>query len=64
MQMSLLEKNIGLLDRGFRVALGVTLLSFVFVGPQTPWALIGVVPLMTGLFARCPLYSLFGFRTC
>ena len=64
MRTFLLDKNIGLLDRGFRVALGVTLLSFVFVGPQTPWALIGVVPLLTGLFARCPVYSMFGFRTC
>ena len=29
------------------------------------WAkLIGVVPLLTGLFSTCPLYSIIGMNTC
>ncbi len=51
-------------ERVIRVALGVGLLSLVFVGPQTPWGLIGIVPLATGLLGTCPIYSLFGFSTC
>jgi hypothetical protein len=48
----------------FRVALGLVLLSLVFVGPQTLWGVIGIVPLVTGLTGICPLYSLLGINTC
>lgn len=40
------------------------LLSLVFVGPQTNWGWIGVVPLVTGIIGNCPVYSLFGISTC
>ena len=40
------------------------LAGLVFVGPQTPLGWIGVVPLVTGLFRTCPLYSLVGLNTC
>ncbi|MCC6409357.1 MAG: DUF2892 domain-containing protein [Planctomycetes bacterium] len=52
------------IERLVRVALGATLLAMVFVGPKTPWGWIGVVPLLTGLIGSCPLYTLFGWRTC
>jgi hypothetical protein len=58
------KTNVGTLDRVVRVLLGLGLLSLVFVGPQTPFGWIGVVPLATGLFATCPLYSILGLRTC
>ncbi len=51
------------LDRAFRVIIGLILLSLVFVGPQTLWGLVGLVPLATGLLGRCPLYRLVGFTT-
>lgn len=51
-------------ERVFRVILGLALLSLVFVGPQTMWGLIGIVPLVTGLTGICPLYSLLGINTC
>ncbi|WP_308390082.1 DUF2892 domain-containing protein [Acidithiobacillus sp. AMEEHan] len=53
-----------MVDRGIRVLVGVGLLILVFVGPQTPWGWVGVVPLLTGLVGWCPLYSLLGLRTC
>ncbi len=56
--------NEGMVDRGIRVLVGVGLLILVFVGPQTPWGWVGVVPLLTGLVGWCPLYSLLGLRTC
>ncbi len=51
-------------ERLVRVVLGVALLSLVFVGPQTYWGLLGVVPLATGLLGTCPLYSVLGLSTC
>ena len=59
-----MPRNEGTLDRGLRVLLGLALLAIVFVGPQTPWGWIGLVPLLTGLVGYCPLYSLVGLRTC
>ena len=59
-----MTRNAGTIDRVLRVILGMVLLSLVFVGPQTMWGLIGLVPLLTGLVGVCPLYSVFGFNTC
>jgi len=44
--------------------LGVGLLSIAFTGPQTPWGYLGFIPLLTGAFGTCPLYSLLGVNTC
>jgi phosphatidylglycerophosphate synthase len=57
-------KNIGLADRIVRVVVGLILIALVFVGPQTPWGWVGLVPLLTGLISFCPLYRVFGIRTC
>ena len=56
--------NEGTADRIIRVVIGLGLLSIVFVGPQTPWGWIGVVPLATGVLGFCPLYRLVGINTC
>lgn len=56
--------NEGTLDRTIRIALGAALIALVFVGPQTLWGLVGVVPLLTGLVGFCPLYRLVGIDTC
>lgn len=55
--------NVGGIDRLLRVVVGLALLSLVIFGPKTLWGLIGVIPLVTGLFETCPLYSLLGFST-
>lgn len=57
-------KNEGTVDRVLRVVAGAALVSLVFIGPQTPWGWIGVVPLVTGLLGNCPVYSLLGISTC
>jgi hypothetical protein len=36
--------NVGSLDRILRVIVGLALIAMVFVGPQTPWGWIGIVP--------------------
>ncbi|OGQ77284.1 MAG: hypothetical protein A2289_02315 [Deltaproteobacteria bacterium RIFOXYA12_FULL_58_15] len=51
-------------ERAIRVVVGLGLLSLVFVGPQTLWGLLGIVPLVTGSVGSCPIYTLFGLSTC
>lgn len=59
-----MQRNEGTIDRALRIIAGLGILSLVFVGPQTPWGWIGLVPLVTGLVGVCPVYSIFGIRTC
>ena len=57
-------KNVGSIDRILRIVVGLGLISLVFVGPQTPWGWVGIVPLLTAFIGFCPLYTLIGIRTC
>lgn len=57
-------KNEGSIDRALRVVFGLVVLSLVFVGPQTAWGWIGLVPLVTGVAGFCPLYAVLGINTC
>ena len=57
-------KNEGNLDRILRVVVGAVAISLVFVGPQSAWGWVGLVPLVTGLVGNCPVYSLLGINTC
>ena len=57
-------KNEGMVDRSIRVILGVVLISLVFIGPQSPWGWVGLVPLITGIIGFCPLYKIVGLNTC
>jgi hypothetical protein len=59
-----MKTNAGTMDRAIRLAIGLFLLSLVFVGPQTPWGWLGVIPLVTGLVGFCPLYLIVGLDTC
>ena len=57
-------KNVGTADKVIRVIIGLGLISLVFIGPQTPWGWLGVIPLATAAMSFCPFYRLFGIRTC
>ncbi len=59
-----MKKNIHPVERGVRIALGIAILSLVFVGPKSLWGLIGIVPILTGLSGWCPPYQLLGISTC
>ncbi len=59
-----MKANVGTIDRVIRVVLGLVLIALVFVGPQTPWGWVGIIPLVTGLISNCPLYSILGLSTC
>jgi len=59
-----MKQNVGGIDRTIRIIAGIGLISLVFVGPQTVWGWIGVVPLGTAIIGWCPPYSLLGISTC
>jgi membrane protein implicated in regulation of membrane protease activity len=59
-----MKKNIGGAERIVRIIAGLAILSLAFVGPQSVWAYLGIVPLATGVIGWCPPYALFGFSTC
>lgn len=62
--MSLFPKNEHKVERVVRVIVGIGLLSIVFVGPQTAWGYLGLIPLLTGVLGSCPLYTVLGISTC
>jgi hypothetical protein len=61
MIMNINEEKI---DSTIRVIIGIMLLSIIFIGPQSLFGLIGLIPLITGLTGFCPLYKILGLNTC
>lgn len=59
-----MTRNVGTIDRVVRIALGLAGLSLVFVGPQTWWGLLGLIPLGTAAMGWCPPYAMLGINTC
>jgi hypothetical protein len=55
--------NIGNLDRALRVVAGLALIGLAVGGVIGVWGYLGIVPLLTGLVAWCPLYRVLGIRT-
>jgi len=61
-----MQINVGRTERMVRIAAGLALLSLP-LWLDTPWrwlALVGLMPLLTGVAGRCPGYRLFGLSTC
>ena len=56
--------NVGNIDRGIRVVIGLVLIGLAATQTIGAWGWLGIVPLLTGVVAYCPLYSLLGVRTC
>jgi hypothetical protein len=61
-----MKANVGGIDKVLRIVIGLALLSFVLIleGSARWWGLVGLLPLLTGLFGFCPAYKLFGLNTC
>lgn len=60
-----MQANVGGLDRILRIIVGLAILSLFFVvdGPNRWWALLGLVPLATGVLRWCPAYLPFGINS-
>ncbi len=54
--------NVGTIDRIIRALVGTILLLLIFIGPETLWGLIGVIPLTTAIIGYCPAYAVFGIN--
>jgi hypothetical protein len=61
-----MTQNVGGVDKGLRIIIGIALLSLIFIleGNQRWLGLIGLVPLGTALMGWCPLYAIVGIKTC
>jgi hypothetical protein len=58
-----MKTNIGKVERIVRIVVGIGIVSLAFVGPRSPWAYLGILPLLTGLVGWCPPYALLGIST-
>lgn len=54
-----MRKNIHPVERLVRMSGGAFLTSLAFWGPKKKFFLLGLIPLATGSFGTCPLYSAF-----
>jgi hypothetical protein len=52
------SKNVASLERVLRVLVGLVFLSLAITGPESVWGLLGLIPLITGVTGRCPLYAM------
>jgi hypothetical protein len=57
------QLNVGNLDRILRVGAGSVLIILAATGTIGWWGYLGVIALLTGMAAVCPLYSLLGWKT-
>lgn len=58
--------NVGKIDKGVRLVMGVGLLSLLFVleKPLGYIGFVGLVPVITAFLGFCPLYKIVGLSTC
>lgn len=59
-----MKTNVGSIDRALRVVVGLVLIGLTLAGMIGAWGWIGIIPIATGLFSFCPLYTLLGMNTC
>ena len=59
-----MKKNMGSAERVIRLLAGLGIVSMAFVGPHSPWAFLGIIPVFTALMGWCPSYALLGITTC
>jgi hypothetical protein len=58
-----MKTNIGAVERPIRILLGLLITSMVFWGPETPWAYLGLIFVVTGLVRYCPIWHVTGIDT-
>lgn len=59
-----MTKNVGGLDRGLRIVVGLVLIGLTLNGTIGAWGWLGLVVLATGLVGFCGLYTVLGLNTC
>lgn len=63
--------NVGTIDRRIRLLIGIVAIAAIFIGPLsgTGWesialGVVGLIMIGTSSIKFCPLYRIFGIRTC
>ena len=59
-----ISRNLGNLDRIARFVLGALLVILAAVGTVGAWGYLGVILLGTAFMNFCPIYKVFGLKTC
>jgi hypothetical protein len=61
-----MNMNVGTADRIIRVIVGLMLIALaIWSNISYAWlGYAGIIPLITGLFGTCPVYSMLGISTC
>ncbi len=58
-----MKTNIGSTERLLRIMAGIVIIALgMYYGSW--WGVVGLIPLLTGLFRFCPLYKMLGMNTC
>lgn len=58
-----MKKTVGNVDRVIRTIVGLAIILTGLLA-QSWYGVFGLIFLVTGLTGYCPLYSLFGIKTC
>ncbi len=59
-----MTQNLGKLDRWARFAIGALLIAFAVAGTIGLWGFLGAILVGTAFVNFCPIYRVFGFKTC
>ena len=58
-----MQKNVGGIDRGIRIAIGIAVIAAGIVY-KSWWGATGLVLIATALLGWCPPYAIFGINSC
>ena len=58
-----MKKNVGNIDRLLRAIIGTIVVTLGLLNKNWILDLVGFIVLLSGVFGRCPLYSIFGLNT-
>lgn len=59
-----MTRNLGQFDRLARFVLGALLILLALFGTIGPWGYLGVIFVGTAFLNFCPIYRVFGLKTC
>ncbi len=59
-----ISRNMGTVDKVARLVLGALLVVLALTGTIGVWGWLGLIFIVTAFLNFCPLYRVFGFKTC
>jgi hypothetical protein len=55
--------NLHLTERWIRLGIGAVLIALFLWGPKTPWGLLGLIFIASGITGFCPIWKVLGIST-